>query len=276
MNHRWKRNILMIAVSFLLCTMAGSVYAASAGQISVTVTQDYGKAKEVLRLVNKARSSRGRSALKMDSTLTKNAVTRAAELCVYVPEGVHYRPNGKEKTSSNSSILYEDCLEYIGGSFSAGAAVKTWMESPPHKRGILLSSAKSVGVACVTLETPDGISEHYVLEFSGKNASGRIGSGTKKITVKIRALSKYLNAKYFSIIEKYTEEGSQLRVAYRSPAAKGDYLLSPASFTWTSSNKKLVPVSSTGVLTGEESGRATITAVQKKSPKIRLRYIVDI
>ena len=150
-----KRLILTMSVLLmLLISFPAAVSAAKTDKLTIPVVQDYEKAQEVLTLINAERGKRGLRKLKLDKTLTKYAVTRAAELCVMVPwKSPHRRPNGK-LNSSTKNIAYECCQERGGSSFSttAESVVQDWMSSPSHRAGILLSSAKSVGIGFVDVK----------------------------------------------------------------------------------------------------------------------------
>ena len=78
------KRFILIMSTLLLLLMPVTVSAAKLDKLTIPVVQDYEKAQEVLNLINAERGKRGLRKLKLDKTLTKYAVTRAAELCVMV------------------------------------------------------------------------------------------------------------------------------------------------------------------------------------------------
>ena len=67
-------------------------------------TEDYSKAYEVLNLVNKERKAAGLETLKMDGSLLKTAMLRAAEITLYFS---HTRPDGTDCFTANSKMFGE-------------------------------------------------------------------------------------------------------------------------------------------------------------------------
>lgn len=158
----------------MLFTTAGvsqkKVEAASTGKLSVTGYQDYNDAQKILKEVNKYRKKNGRKALKMDRGLTNSAIMRGFETTIYIPEtSPHRRPNGKLSKSINKKIIYENCAQSAGT--TPKQIVKGWINSSTHRKGLLLSNAKSVGVAAVTVVSRDGYEANtWVLDFSSSKA----------------------------------------------------------------------------------------------------------
>ena len=182
MKNKWLKRFACVALSAaLVVELAGFAGASTAyakaktpatGKISLTVTQDYKQAQAILKYVNKYRKKKHLKALKLDKDLTKAAITRGAELNIYTPQtSPHRRPNGKLTKTLNKRICYEDCLE-IGGSYymdpsefgasgsitSAKAVVDSWIASPPHRKGLLLSKAKCAGIAATSQQQSTAIS----------------------------------------------------------------------------------------------------------------------
>ena len=158
----------------MLFTTAGvsqkKVEAASTGKLSVTGYQDYNDAQKILKEVNKYRKKNGRKALKMDRGLTNSAIMRGFETTIYIPEtSPHRRPNGKLSKSINKKIIYENCAQ--SAETTPKQIVKGWINSSTHRKGLLLSNAKSVGVAAVTVVSRDGYEANtWVLDFSSSKA----------------------------------------------------------------------------------------------------------
>ena len=160
---------IALAAAMLFTTVGVSqkkVEAASTGKLSVTGYQDYSDAQKILKEVNKYRKKNGRKALKMDRGLTNSAIMRGFETTIYIPEtSPHRRPNGKLSKSINKKIIYENCAQSAGT--TPKQIVKGWINSSTHRKGLLLSNAKSVGVAAVTVVSRDGYEANtWVLDFS--------------------------------------------------------------------------------------------------------------
>ena len=171
---------LIAAVVVSLCMMPVPSHAASNANVYVKVTQDYAQTQQVLKYVNKERAKRGLKKVKLDKKLTNSAIARAAEVSIMVPlTSPHRRPNGKLVRSINSKISYECALE--SEMYTPKAAVALWMSSPSHKKGILLKSAKSVGIASVT--TIDGY-QIWMLDFSNSKAKSVVKAKNKKTVTK--------------------------------------------------------------------------------------------
>ena len=106
----------------------------------------------------------------MDRGLTNSAIMRGFETTIYIPEtSPHRRPNGKLSKSINKKIIYENCAQSAGT--TPKQIVKGWINSSTHRKGLLLSNAKSVGVAAVTVVSRDGYEANtWVLDFSSSKA----------------------------------------------------------------------------------------------------------
>ena len=179
----------------MLFTTAGvsqkKVEAASTGKLSVTGYQDYSDAQKILKEVNKYRKKNGRKALKMDRGLTNSAIMRGFETTIYIPEtSPHRRPNGKLSKSINKKIIYENCSQSAGT--TPKQIVKGWINSSTHRKGLLLSNAKSVGVAAVTVVSRDGYEANtWVLDFSSSKSKE-----SRKIQDKKAIYKKYCDKEF--------------------------------------------------------------------------------
>ena len=280
-NYMKKMLLGALAVAVACAVSVGAApaaYAAPAyGKVKVAVTQDYGDAQEVLKLVNSNRKKAHLSKLKMDKSLTKAAIQRAAEVGIFVPfKSPHRRPNGKLSGSVNGKISYECCAE---GYQSPAAVMKGWMGSPPHRRGILLSSAKSVGIGCVRTGGGDTI---WTLEFSGSKAK-KVQKSKKVVsyTKTVKAKSAYLKSKFFKMASSaYGDfevgQPGKMSVYYSSKYNVTNTGISPKSFKWKSSNPSVISITQTGAVKANAAGSATITATSKKGPKITVKKTVRV
>lgn len=279
---KWTKRMASVAMATaMLLTTAGvgqkHVEAASTGKLSVTGYQNYNDAQKVLKEVNKYRKRYGKKALKMDQSLTKSAITRGLELCIYIPEtSPHRRPNGKLSKSINKKIIYEDCAESSG--MTPKGIVKGWMDSSTHRKGILLSNAKSVGVAATTVVSEEGFNaQTWVLDFSSSKAKKvEKSKKTKKVTKNIVTKNTYLQKKYFKLGSAYSTiwetEKMKMFPTYQGKMMKQygvlPTVINASSFTWKSSKPSVATVSSDGYITGKKAGTTTITAKLKTGTKV--------
>ncbi|MBP5606500.1 MAG: chitobiase/beta-hexosaminidase C-terminal domain-containing protein, partial [Ruminiclostridium sp.] len=108
------------------------------------------EAKEILRLVNIERTSRGLHPLTLDPSLCKLAQIRADEQRQLYD---HVRPDGSKFYSifSEYKVRYSNCAENLArGQKSAEETVIKWMNSSAHKANILNSDFYKLGVGYIT------------------------------------------------------------------------------------------------------------------------------
>lgn len=276
MTFRKRTLAVLVAVLVVFTMMPMQAQAASTAKVYMKVTQDNAKAKQILKYVNKERTKRGLSKLKLDKSLTKAAVTRAAEVSILVPtSSPHKRPNGKVARTVNKRITYECCLEAEG--YGPKAMVHSWMTSPSHKKGILLKSAKSIGISYVT--TIDGY-QIATLEISNSKAKSILKSNAKKtVTKKVSAKKSLIKKRYFKIRNASTMTAgktSKAKVIYNGPKAYGPGLVAPKSFKWTSSNTAVATVSSAGAIKARKAGTVTIKAKLKSGSKFTITKKITV
>ena len=280
---------LCAALALSTAGFAGTTNAAaktsSTGKISITVNQDYKMAQQILKYVNKYRKKNHRKPLTMDKSLTDAAITRGAELMIYVPQSSpHRRPNGKLSKSLNSKICYENCQE-IGGYYyldpsdyaDAKTVVDQWIDSAPHRKGLLLPNAKSVGISATYTTTDAGYVNAITFSMELSNSKAKKvekSKSVKKYTKNVVTQTKYLKKKYFSFtsyfdyLDKYNPT-MQLYPRYDSPYMHGRPTINPSSFTWSSSNKSIATVNKNGVVKrGKKTGKVKITAKLKTGNKV--------
>lgn len=274
----FKKRVLpvVIAALMVITMMPANVQAASTANVYMKVTQDNAKAKQILKYVNKERTKRGLKKLKLDKSLTNAAVQRAAEVSILVPTTTpHKRPNGKIAKTVNKKISYECCLESEG--WTPKKMVKSWMTSKSHKKGILLRSAKSIGISYVT--TVDGY-QIATLEISKSKAKSIMKSSSKKaVTKKVAAKKTLLKKGYFKIRNASTMTAgakSTAKVIYSGPKAYGPGLVAAKSFKWSSSNSGVAAVSSSGAITAKKAGTVTIKAKLKTGSKFTITKKITV
>lgn len=267
---------ILVAVMMVITMMPLTAQAASTANVYMKVKQDNAKAKQILKYVNKERSKRGLRKLKLDKSLTNAAVARAAEVSILVPStSPHKRPNGRIAKTINKKISYECCLESVG--WTPKQMVRSWMTSKSHKKGILLKSAKSIGISYAT--TVDGY-QIATLEISNSKARSIMKSNSKKtVTKKVAAKKKLLKKGYFKIRNASTMNAgasSTAKVIYDGPKTYGPGLVAAKSFKWSSSNSSVAAVSSAGKITAKKAGTVTIKAKMKTGYKFTITKKITV
>lgn len=263
-------------------------HASSTTTLVVQVRQDNAAATSMLKQINAQRKKSGLVKLKLDKELTAAAITRAAEVAVYMPlESPHRRPDGRLARTVNGRTSYECCAESTNCYVSM--IMDSWMDSPSHRAGILLQSARSVGIACVSVGKSYQMYENqqvWILEFSGSAAKASIPTtGNKTYTKKVRMTNANAKAGKFSVTDRYTglkktvplELGStcEMNTTFKSKRTTWATEISPKSFTWKSSNPTVARVNKNGVVKAKKRGSAVITGRLKnglgRQVKIRVK-----
>ena len=224
--------------------------------------------------------------MKMDRGLTNSAIMRGFETTIYIPEtSPHRRPNGKLSKSINKKIIYENCAQSAGT--TPKQIVKGWINSSTHRKGLLLSNAKSVGVAAVTVVSRDGYEANtWVLDFSSSKAKKvEKSKARKQFTKNIVTKNSYLKKSYLKLDSRYgtiwETEKMQMKPTYQGKMMKeyGVYptVINTSSFTsWKSSNPSVASVDSNGRITGNKAGTATISAKLKTGTKITMSKKIKV
>lgn len=181
---------VLIAASLTVPTAASAVSTemviSPVSDNNVTATDTIGFTAEVVRLVNKERTSRGLKELRMFPRLSKAAMVRAQETSVVWD---HVRPDG----SSISTVCNEIGIgwDHIGENIAYGhnspqAVVNGWMRSDGHRANILSTDYQYIGVGvCESkgilywtqyfIGTTDNHPEAYSVQYYGDvNSDGKV------------------------------------------------------------------------------------------------------
>lgn len=113
---------------------------------AVEIERDYDAAFEVLSLVNEERANAGLAPLNMEQGLLDAAMLVRAPECAVLYS--HTRPDGQ----SCFSVFPESSLKgenIAAGQMSAESVMDSWMNSPDHRKNILDSDFKNIGIGCV-------------------------------------------------------------------------------------------------------------------------------
>lgn len=151
------RNILSLAAAL---TVAGSVsFAACSVPANSGAMQT-----ELMANLNAERKSHGLSPLKLDPSLDKAAQGHACD---------NAKRHSTSHVSGDGSHLqnrlrrvgydYKTAAENTGRGFASGKrAIEWWMDSPGHKKNILLRNVSDVGVGIAMSDAPDS-RLHWIL-----------------------------------------------------------------------------------------------------------------
>lgn len=286
---------LFLSVVMLFSMTAGTDFSASAANKTISITtnviENYDYANSVVSKINNERSKKGKSKLKIDSTLTSYAMQRAAELaCKYS----HTRPNGSDCLSIGKKANGENIQ---AGAVSATEVMSIWMNSKGHKENILRNSFKSVGVGCVK------INGYYfwVQLFSKSSGNGEKTTGTKyknrNINVTKKNLYFYINTydlasnsyNYGNELDLYYDgidyemipNGYQIQVnavdmSNDFYSGVTDAIVDKSMFSYSSSNSNIFTVSSSGVVNIKKTGTATLTITLKKDSNFKIKQKVSV
>jgi len=127
---------VLLSVSFLSIDYSYGAFSSEVSQTQIKYSF------EILKLINKERTSRGLHPLVMDEELFYAANNRVNELTVLFD---HTRPNGKSWNTINSERVFGENI--LCGKAKPEEVVKLWMNSPTHRANILRVDFKSIGIA---------------------------------------------------------------------------------------------------------------------------------
>lgn len=248
----------MVAVCILFCLARTTDVKAEEGteenkiyNLNITVERNYDYAKQVLELVNQERIKAGVGTVKMDEELTEAAMTRSKEItAVYA----HARTNFLSMRTLVPVIVMEN----------AGCARNTpqeimdaWMNSDGHKRNILDSSWKSVGIGCIKYKD----TYFWIQLFSQKEPTGTLRSGYTTNVESIEVSSRFLHLSSENLANNSVLKTCAL--ALSQPCEDWEaFIFEPNadSFTFQSSNPSVAAINSEGTISVLKDGTTTITA----------------
>ena len=249
--------------SYLTKTASGN-YVKHDETVYVSGTENYDYARQVVDLVNKERSKKGVASLKIDAELTEAAMQRAAECALNFS---HTRPDGSDCFSASDRINAENIA---AGSSTPAGVMNQWMTSPGHKANILGSGWSSIGVGCVKV----GSITYWVQVFGTDKASGSVPTGTATSTYELLVVNKtvpFEGASGFNLNMAQEDpqtldkgETYKLVVGISNQGWDGTYCPTDASsYTWKSSNTRVVSVGADGVVRAVGAGSATVSATSR-------------
>ena len=263
----------MVAVCILFCLAKTTDVKAEEGteenkiyNLNITVERNYDYAKQVLELVNQERIKSGVGTVKMDEELTEAAMIRAMEITVDYDHG-------------RASLLPMKTLISVIAMENAGCARNTpeiimnaWMNSEGHKRNILDTTWKSVGIGCIKYKD----TYFWVQLFSQKEPTGTIRSGQTKNEETIKVSSKFLHLSSSNIVNNSIQ--GTLILALSQPCINFEYFYfepNTSSFTYVSSDPSIAAIDTSGTVTTLKNGITTITAYYAGTNDVAYRQTIS-
>ena len=225
---------------------------------TISATNDQKDAREILALVNQARTKAGVGALMWDYELEKAAIQRAAEIAILFS---HDRPNGTQCFTAFPSGYYA-CGENIyasSGNANASSANTSWTNSPGHYANMINGDFTCMAAAKVQV----GSFSFWVELFGDPNkgtTATTVLSGTHEYTIEVAPDNAKLS--FGTTLKSNTAKGSSVQYTIQNENTEWSYAkvnILPSSFNWSSSNS--------GVATIDANGRAT--AKGASLPRIR-------
>ena len=222
----------------------------------------YGKAYEVLTLVNQERKKEGLSSLTMDKELLDAAMQRAAETVLLFS---HTRPSGISCFSACDKMHAEN-IAY--GASTASYVMTLWMNSSGHRANILRDTSKSVGIGCVYYNG----CYYWVQCFGSENATTLSMPSDSSKTYSIYTTKELLSLAYTQGSKLSLKAGQTKTLEIESDGIR----FTSDTFTWTSSNPSVASVTSKGTVTANSGGTATITAALKNDASIKITIKITV
>ena len=219
-------------------------------EVTISGTNYYDYAREIVSMVNSERTKNGLSALKIDNELTENAMQRAAELTMAFD---HVRPNGEMCFSLNNRIYGENIA---GFQPTPKEAMNTWMNSSGHRENILNASWKAIGVGCFKR---DG-QYYWVQLFTLRDAiDTTMKSGTQNVNVKIELPIENLKVYANNNASIELEVGKEATLKTTFTYDNKDYNIANSDVVYTFSNEGIAKIED-GKIKAIKEGTVTITA----------------
>ena len=258
--------------------------------VTVSGTERYDYAYQVLRLVNEQRQANGLNPLYMDESLLNSAMVRAAETVILF---AHTRPDGASCFSINDQMTAEN-IAY--GQGSPSSVMNSWMNSDGHRANILSDTATSIGIGCFEY----GGRTYWVQCFGQNNISQNAvqpsdRQRTRTVSIAAETFSEAINGYgvIWGDLEEYTYQfvtrvsgrsdtdielnrgaTAQLYLALVNPGNDASIQVD-GDFSWSSSNARAVSVTNAGSVTAQAAGTASVQAATKYYTGTPVRISVE-
>ena len=252
----------MLIISMALVQLV-MVKAEDVEKIEVVGKYNYDYVNEVLKLVNEERAAEGAEPLEFDKDLLDAALLRAAENAILSD---HKRPNGKDFYTATTASGIKANAENIAAGYSSPKGVVTgWMESPGHRRNMMNTRYKSIGIGCFQSNG----TYYWVQMFSASSSTDKTTySGVSdKVAVEIEVSQSNLHNLKLSGLKTTNElkVGDSLSIKKATlenadPGWAANSEISLSSVNFKSSNQSVFTIDNDGKITATGVGNATLTA----------------
>lgn len=240
-------------------------YNSSCQTLNITGESGYELAWEVLELLNAEREKEGLDKLKMDSGLLEAAMLRAAECSLYYS---HTRPDGTECFTASDKMSGENIAV---GHKTAKEVMNSWMNSEGHRKNILNSRYRSVGIGCFYING----TYRWVQCFGISNASETAKKTNLQKTYAVKTVPEHVSP---YLVEKSgvlkTGESRQLKVESSHEVYRTS--INTDSYRWESGNTEVADVSSMGLVMAKKDGSIVITGYNISDETLTLTYSLTI
>lgn len=216
------------------------------------------KILKVLELLNIERAKYGSPPLKLDQTLTKTSLVRAAENNIYFN---HVRPGGNFADPLKGGT---DIISVGGG--TAEETVNAWITSGSHHTALVADYNTYVGIgqvnnAWVCTFQASNYDSQYKPADSTFLKSFETSNRVDDVIVAHEILNPTIQSFYINnTIDKgkTVQLGAKIKTNYWKPIENYAQVV-PSSMKWTSSNPKIASVDANGLVTGVSQGSTTVT-----------------
>ena len=230
-------------------------------EFTISGSENYDYAFEVLENVNNIRLSLEQDPLTMNEKLMNAAMQRAAELSIYYS---HTRPNGEDALT----ILEEDGYSYAEniavGQNNPYDVVASWKNSSGHYKNMTNQDFNSIGIGCFT--TSDGYL-CWVQLFSSADSTSVNKSGTVLAEHNIKIQKRNLNFGFSAETDIHTLTKNQYtkinvwNCNKLYPYIKQNII--GTQFNYISTNSNVITITENGYCTIKGNGVTTITTTLK-------------
>lgn len=249
--------ILVFAMLFALAAPGASAVSEDCCEMLLVGQENYTEAFEVLTLVNELRASLGIQQLVMDDTLMEYAMLRASELAMYFS---HTRPNGSS-CFDGCSMVYGENIAY--GAYtrsSAQEAYTAWYNSQGHYENMVRDSYNSIGIGMFQI----GYDYYWVQVFGFAAGSGAELADFEArdgvyVTRTVTVLEEIVQKTIVPVTTSTSLVSGESAQIYMDCSSIYSAYLSPAGFTFESSDENICTVDGDGLVTAKGGGKASVT-----------------
>lgn len=230
---------LLLCITMLLCIAPISIETkAETTNIKATVEIEgeclYSEAFEVYRQINAYRKSKGLKELYFDASLLEMAMQRAAETAIRFD---HKRPDGSSCLSigdkiygENIAIAYKNATDVVNG----------WLSSSMHHSNIVTTQNTSTGIGAFYHNG----TYYWVQLFAITKKNDAVQTADSKKNFKIYLGNNTLDLSLSLPENIYVTDNDEVFVTGKNSDYNRYFILNPKSFSYISSNEKVLTTSS--------------------------------